>query len=901
MAIKKSQLYNMLWESCNALRGTMDATQYKDYVLVMLFWKYISDKADAGTSDIEIPEGCHFNDICAHKTSDCAEYTNTHLKMLAEANGLQDDIKVNFLSKERMGDDLNKRVGELIGVFEDSKLNFSSNREGDDDLIGDAYEFLMRKFAADSGKSKGQFYTPGEVSRLMAKLVGIDRDVRTRLDIYDPTCGSGSLLLRAKAEFCGDPDSIHLYGQESDSATKGMACMNFIVHGYTDSMPLHGDTIDKPLHLNGSALRQFDYVVANPPFSQTNWIGSNTKDNDTYDRWGDIFDPATGRLIEHIPMPPAGCGDYAFLLHIVKSMKSDGKAAVILPHGVLFRGKEEAAVREYLISKKIIRGIIGLPGNLFYGTGIPACILILNKTNAIQSKGIFMINAKDGFTKDGAKNRLREQDIRRIIDVWRAHEDGYLNDEPHYAHFATYKEIIEDNKCNLNVNRYVKSKDKEIKQDINAHINLAGGLPVADVDEGMADYWVVCTTLKPLLYAPYGVEGYYKLAPTREEIADVISNDQSYQHQENMFRESVLLWSNAVMPSMKKLKVNCKPRLLITEWNSKLLQIGKEDKSLVNAYELYDQLMGYWHDELQDDCYLIADNGWKVSKPEAPQIRKKDKKSKTYKYEPKTNYNYDEMVCDLLPVSVVIEEYFKEDDLLIKSLDAEAAECAEKLKALVDEDYPQLFESRYFWNSDPTKSLVEKRAKYARARKPMEGELEVLEGYLPLMALKGKGVAAQQTAYRDEHPEIFAEFDKFNKTTINGRILEIQNYEQFPQSVIKVWEEYVALEVKKAALNAQSKELKKKIKEDIIKKYKDLKADEVKHLVVECKWMKRMHTRFDVEMERVKQQFTNDIITLQDRYARTLPELEQALEDKRKSVINHLMKMGFNVEKLCKK
>lgn len=159
MAIKKSQLYNMLWESCNALRGTMDATQYKDYVLVMLFWKYISDKADAGTSDIEIPEGCHFNDICAHKTSDCAEYTNTHLKMLAEANGLQDDNKVNFLSKERLGDDLNKRVGELIGVFEDSKLNFSSNREGDDDLIGDAYEFLMRKFAADSGKSKGQFYT----------------------------------------------------------------------------------------------------------------------------------------------------------------------------------------------------------------------------------------------------------------------------------------------------------------------------------------------------------------------------------------------------------------------------------------------------------------------------------------------------------------------------------------------------------------------------------------------------------------------------------------------------------------------------------------------------------------------------------------------------------------------
>lgn len=270
-AIKKSQLYSTIWESCNALRGGMDASQYKDYVLVILFVKYISDKAKSGDTDLEeIPEGCTFDDFIALKNkTNIGEEINKKLEKLAATFSL-DNVFVNadFNNEDKLGKGKDKvdTITSLIEVFENKDLDFSTNRAGDDDLIGDAYEYLMRNFASQSGKSKGQFYTPGEVSRLMAKIIGIHEDRRPQITIYDPACGSGSLLLRARDE-AHKNSFVGIYGQEKDLATINMAKMNMILHGMYVSDLRHGDTLNSPLHSEGFALDTFDYVVANPPFS----------------------------------------------------------------------------------------------------------------------------------------------------------------------------------------------------------------------------------------------------------------------------------------------------------------------------------------------------------------------------------------------------------------------------------------------------------------------------------------------------------------------------------------------------------------------------------------------------------------------------------------------------------
>ncbi|MEA4985238.1 MAG: type I restriction-modification system subunit M, partial [Paludibacter sp.] len=453
MAIKKSELYSTLWKSCDELRGGMDASQYKDYVLVVLFVKYVSDKyKNDPDSLIEIPEGCGFDDFVALKgKSNIGEEINKKMAALAEANDLSGVINVaDFCDEQKLGKgkDLVDTVSNLIGVFQSSGLDFGKNRANDDDLMGDAYEYLMKHFASESGKSKGQFYTPAEVSRVMAKVIGLQNTNSKKTTIYDPACGSGSLLLRALSE---TPHGATLYGQEKDSATVGLAKMNMILHGEELADIRQGDTINNPQFKSAddsSALATYDFVVANPPFSTKSWLKS-AKEEDEFGRWNST-----------IGVPPEKNGDYAFLLHIIRSLNRNGQGACILPHGVLFRGNAEATIRKYIVEKGYIKGIIGLPANLFYGTGIPACIIVLDKKDAANRKGIFMIDAKAGYAKDGPKNRLREQDVRRIVDVWHAHKPV-----AHFARFVEKEEIVR-NDYNLNLPRYIESEDAEILQDI---------------------------------------------------------------------------------------------------------------------------------------------------------------------------------------------------------------------------------------------------------------------------------------------------------------------------------------------------------------------------------------------------------------------------------------------------
>jgi len=403
MAIKKSELYSSLWAGCDELRGSMDASQYKDYVLVLLFMKYVSDK---GGALVDIPEGASFKDMVKlKKQADIGDKINKIIGELAKANELTGVITVaDFNDDEKLGKGKEKvdRLSNLIAIFEKPELDFSSNHAEGDDILGDAYEYLMRNFAIDSGKSKGQFLTPAEVSRIMAKVIDINKSKSQSESLYDMTCGTGSLLLKAADEA---PHGITIYGQENDNATRALAVMNMWLHGNPASLIVQGNTLASPQFTDETTgeLKQFDYAVANPPFSYKSWTTGWDPANDNYKRF-DGYDT----------LPPKKNGDFAFLLHMIKSLKSKGKACIVLPLGVLFRGNAEADIRKKIIKKGYIKGIIGLPPNLFYGTGIAASLIVLDKEDAGNRKDIFMIDAGKGFIKDGNKNRLREQDIHNI-------------------------------------------------------------------------------------------------------------------------------------------------------------------------------------------------------------------------------------------------------------------------------------------------------------------------------------------------------------------------------------------------------------------------------------------------------------------------------------------------------
>ena len=501
MAIKKSDLYASLWASCDELRGGMDASQYKDYVLFMLFIKYVSDKYadyDGFEPPIVIPKGASFDDMVALTgDSDIGNKINTQvIQPLIDANtrlARSDFPDFNDPNKLGEGSAMVERLSNLISIFQKPELDFSGNRAENDDILGDAYEYLMRHFATESGKSKGQFYTPSEVSRIMAKVLGIGlHNARASTTAYDPTCGSGSLLLKVAAEA---GTHITLEGQEMDVTTAGLARMNMILHDFPTASILTGNTLAEPKFKDGEQLRTYDVVVANPPFSVKTWSTGLTPDNDPWQRfaWG---------------VPPAKQGDYAFLLHIIRSMKATGQGACILPHGVLFRGNAEAAIRRQLVRSGILKAVIGLPANLFYGTGIPACILVLDKAGAAEraanGTGIFMIDASKGFIKDGNKNRLREQDIHRIVDTYRRQGDA-----SRYARLVPLAEIADaKNDFNLNLPRYIDASDPEDLHDLTAH--LRGGLPLRDLDDAtspLAAYWQVLPGLREALFAATAHKG----------------------------------------------------------------------------------------------------------------------------------------------------------------------------------------------------------------------------------------------------------------------------------------------------------------------------------------------------------------------------------------------------------
>jgi type I restriction enzyme M protein len=670
MAIKKTELYSSLWASCDELRGGMDASQYKDYVLTMLFLKYISDRfSNDDFAVIEIPEDATFGKISALKGSkEIGDKLNIIIRKIAEANNLRGVIDVaDFNDEDKLGKgkDMIDRLTKLIGIFEG--LNLADNRADGDDLLGDAYEYLMRHFATESGKSKGQFYTPAEVSRVVAKVVGIKKETPKNATVYDPTCGSGSLLLKASDEA---ERGLTIYGQEMDNATSALARMNMILHGDVGegAKITQGNTLSSPEYKDEAGqLMTFDFAVANPPFSSKNWTNGLTPNSDEFDRfvWG---------------VPPEKNGDFAFLLHILKSLKSTGKAAIILPHGVLFRGNAEARIRENLIKQGYIKGIIGLPANLFYGTGIPASIIVIDKATAqpiqfneegevTDGQSIFMIDASKGFIKDGNKNRLRHQDIHKIVDVF--NKELIIEG---YSRKVKIKTIVA-NEYNLNIPRYIDSSEAEDLHDLSAH--LKGGIPKRDID-ALQNYWDILPNVRASLFEK-DREGYGRCLVAANEVKKTILEHAEFK---TFAVESIKPFTQWFERStFKAIEKDQKPKDIMLRVSEDLLQ-SYADVKLLSKYDIYQIFMEYWDEVLQDDVSVITQDGWAGAKLIRNLTAEKDSKLKEV---PDLVIGKIKYKAEVIPPHLIVAKYFATEQATLDAKQAELDIATQELESFIEE------------------------------------------------------------------------------------------------------------------------------------------------------------------------------------------------------------------------
>ena len=820
----------------------MDASQYKDYVLTLLFMKYVSDK-HVGRPDalIEVPQGGGFADIAKLKgDKEIGDKINKIIGRLAEANDLKgviDQADFNDESKLGTGKEMQDRLSKLVAIFD--ALNFRANRAEGDDLLGDAYEYLMRHFATDSGKSKGQFYTPAEVSRIIAKVVGIGPDTRQDQTVYDPTCGSGSLLLKAADEA---PHGITVYGQEMDNATWALARMNMILHDHPTAELWRGNTLAAPYFKNtDDSLKTFDFAVANPPFSAKAWSSGLNPSHDEYGRFS-------------YGIPPAKNGDYAFLLHLIASLKSRGKGAIILPHGVLFRGNKEADIRRNLIQRGLIRGIISLPPNLFYGTGIPACILVIDKENAHARTGIFMIDASRGFLKDGNKNRLRAQDIHKIVDVFNRQTES-----PHYSRMVPVAKIAcPANEYNLNIPRYIDSSESEDLHDIDAHLN--GGIPDRDL-ETLDAYWTVFPSLRQALFQGNGRSGYNEVRGETQQVKAVILGHGEFKSYEQGVAAVFDAWRKAHEPVLKEVETNANPKDVIHTLSEDLLaRFG--DLSLIDPYDVYQRLMDYWEETMQDDVYLIAAEGWQAGRilraaydKEPPDFTIK-KGQKTFKY-----------VGELVPASLVIARFFSNSQQELERLEKEVSESVQRRE-----------------------ELEEEHGTTDGALTGLEGKSGITKGNVQQRAMRLK--EAIQKAYLEGTPE-HDQAKSIKKTTF-GSCHWTKNIrdEDALFEELDILYDYLQIVEDESIRKKEYKQKLDALHKSVVEKYDRFTEVEIKALVVEAKWFARIRADIEGEMRRLTQQLAAHVEILEERYARPLPELEREVDKYSEKVEGHLKKMG---------
>jgi type I restriction enzyme M protein len=626
------------------------------------------------------------------------------------------------------------------------------------------------------------------------------------------TCGSGSLLIKVVD---AAPKGLTVYGQEKDNATWALAKMNMILHGNPTADIRLGDTIVDPKFRSGDKLDTFDFLVANPPFSVKSWTNGLENEYGRFDGYG---------------RPPEKNGDYAFLLHMVISLKSTGKGAVILPHGVLFRGNVEATVRKELIKRGYIKGIIGLPPNLFYGTGIPACIVVLDKEKASDRTGMFMIDASKGFMKDGNKNRLRSRDMHKIVDTFNKQTvlDGY-------SRMVPLKEIANaKNDYNLNIPRYIDSSEPEDIQDLYAH--LQGGTPEPDID-ALQPYWDAFPSLRSTLFKP-NRPGYVDLGVDICDVQQLVLDSDEFKKFATDVRGKVDDWFTTHLPALAAIDANIQPNELIGVVGNDLLARFKS-VALIDEYDMYEQLMTYWHETMHDDVFMVMNQGWAdAAQPRAARIIGNDANGKP-KYEDAhivtgSRASTKRYVMDLVLPALVIDRYLADDQNKVAELAAAAEQAAQVLEEYVQEHG---IEEGLIWDAVDDAGKVTQKSVNAALR-------------------DAKASADDETVKALEH-------------------------------VLKLLKQEAA--AKKSAREAQAA-----LDNAIVKKYKDLSEDDVKSLVLGAKWHTTVTNRIESEVTSLTQTLVFRIEQLGERYAETVGEFGASVADLESKVAHHLEAMGIS-------
>lgn len=892
--MKKSELYSLLWEACNKLRGGVEPARYKDYVLVLLFFKYVSDRYKGQPfAEFTISKGASFEDLIAAKgKSDVGERVDKIIQKFLEDNRLQGSLPdVSFNNPDELGSgkELVDKVSGLIAVFQNPAIDFKNNRASGDDIIGDAYEYFMMKFAQESGKSKGQFYTPSEVSRIIARLIGIGniRQMPTKKwTLYDPAAGSGSLLIRAADEAPVDENGdsiVTIFGQEKDHATAGLAKMNLILHQKGTGEIKRGNTLVDPAFTDDfGELKKFDFIVMNPPFSDKSWSDGIKTSEDKYKRF------------DGYGIPPEKNGDYAWFLHILKSLDSNGKAGIIMPHGVLFRGNAEETIRIEVLKKKYIKGIVSLPANLFYGTGIPACIVIIDKEDAETREGIFLIDASRGFKKDGNKNRLREQDIEKIVQTFISGKAV-----KGYARFVKYTDILEQNAGNLNVPRYIQKIDDTLPQNIAAH--LKGGIPGTDI-ESLKRLWDISPALKLEIFTCVDeAHDVYNLALPSGEIEGVIGQDASILAEKQKETDAIFTRGrDSVKDILLGIESETNPKELIRTIAVMLLN-AYESARLLDNYDVYDCLLNYWNAKLQDDVYAIKASGYEVGREieyEYAQKKAKDENGETISVDDTSKVKSFEGA--LIPREIIEAVYFADELAAINELMEQSAALEAELDEMREEesgDEGLLKDVLNDKGDSIPKANLNKRLKELDAKKTSP----VMDAMTQLVALFDEGKTDEMETLIREMPEL-AEFDIRNKNGTFGKAKLKAALKAAADSAVvpEIYKDeydaltaYAAKSAEKDEADKAWKEACKALDDEVKAKYGKLTVDEIKHLLFDMKWMAKLEADIRDEIEQVLNSLSSKVLLIAKRYEHTLGEIEDRTAKSRAAVMAALERMGY--------
>ena len=894
MAVKKSELYSLLWEACNKLRGGVEPSRYKDYVLVLLFFKYVSDRYKGQPfAEFTVSQGASFDDLIAAKgRSDIGERVDKILQKFLEDNRLQGALPdVSFNNREELGSgtELVDRVTGLIGVFQNPAIDFKNNRASGDDIIGDAYEYFMMKFAQESGKSKGQFYTPSEVSRIIARLIGIG-DIKQmpnkKWTLHDPAAGSGSLLIRAADEAPMDENGdsiVTIFGQEKYPDTAGLAKMNFVLHNKGTGEIKSGNTLADPQYLDEfGELKKFDFIVMNPPFSDKDWTDGITTTKDKF------------RRFDGFGIPPEKNGDYAWFLHVLKALDSNGKAGIILPHGVLFRGNAEESIRIEVLKKKYIKGIVSLPGNLFYGTGIPACIIIIDKENADERDGIFLIDASRGYKKDGNKNRLREQDIEKIVQTF-----THRLEIKGYSRFVKYSDILEGNGGNLNIPRYIQKIDDTLPQNIAAH--LKGGIPGKDV-ESLKRLWAISPDLKLQIFKCIDeTHDVYNLALPSASIETVIGQDGNICTEKQTETDEIFgQWRESVKDILLGIDSKTNPKELIRTTSVMLLH-AYEAAKLLDNYDVYDCLMNYWNAKLQDDVYVIKASGYEAGREIEyvyAQKKAKDESGDTITVDDTSKVKSFDGA--LIPRELIENVYFAEELTAINALLEQSAALESELDEMREEesgDDGLLKEALNDKGDSIPKAKLNARIKELDAKKTSEA-MSVLA---QLVTLFDEGKTAEMETLVKTLPKV-EKFDLRNKNGTFGKakLKAALKTAAGSAAVPEIYQdEYAALKAyaeksaEKDTVDKELKEARNALDDKVETKYSELSIEEIKHLLFDLKWMEKLETDICDEVEQVLNALSSRVLLIAKRYEHTLGEIEDRTTKSKAAVMAALERMGY--------